>query len=98
MTEYKQLNYDMYEAFDMGVNEHPQLQMKKLGYNVIGSVPQSLYDSWWFTVEEFIEPLEPYLTKNEYNYDYWHGKCHIDCEFFKADPTCCYGGFSCKKH
>ena len=59
VKEYKQLNYSMYCAYDNGVNEHPQVQMDKLGYKVIGAVAQSLYDSWWFTVEEYIEPLPP---------------------------------------
>lgn len=71
--KYKQLDYDLIEAYECGINEHPQRQMTKLGYRVIAAVAQSLYDSWWFTVEDFIEPLPPYLTKIEYDFDYWHG-------------------------
>ena len=98
MAEYKQLHYDIITAsLDCGINEHPQLQMKKLGYNVIGGVPQSLGDCWWFTVEEFIEPFPPYLRKMNYNYDYWHGGCYKDCEYFKQNSSCCCGGHSCKK-
>lgn len=70
--KYKQLEYDLREANECGINDHPQLQMKRLGYKVIGAVAQSLYDCWWFTVEDFIEPLPPYLTKTKYDYDYWH--------------------------
>ncbi len=70
--EYKQLCYNLHEAFDCGVSGHPQIKMKELGYKVIASVPQSIYESWWFTVEDFIEPLPPYLTKMKYDFDYWH--------------------------
>ena len=97
MKEYKQLSYCMWTAdVDCGVHEHPQIQMKKLGYKVIGSVPQSVFDSWWFTVEDFIEPLPPYLSKMKYNYDYWHGGCWKDCEYFKNKDSC-FGGNRCKK-
>lgn len=72
--EYKQLRYDLRGASEAGVKGHPQKVMKELGYKVIDCVPQSVSDSWWFTVEEFIEPLPCYLTKMEYNFDYWHGK------------------------
>lgn len=71
--EYKQLCYDLYKSYDCGVSEHPQTQMDKLGYKVIGAVAQSLYDCWWFTVEDYIEPLPPYLTKMQYDFLYWHG-------------------------
>ena len=99
MAEYKQLHYDIWTAdLKCGVNEHPQKQMKNLGYKVIGSVPQSIADCWWFTVEEFIEPLPPYLKKMSYNFDYWHGGCWKTCEHFKKNGSCCYGGSSCKKN
>ena len=99
MAEYKQLHYDIWTAdLKCGVNEHPQKQMKNLGYKVIGSVPQSIADCWCFTVEEFIEPLPPYLKKMSYNFDYWHGGCWKTCEHFKKNGSCCYGGSSCKKN
>lgn len=72
MGRYKQLTYDLIKADKCGIHEHSQRQMSKLGYKVIGAVAQSLCDSWWFTVEDFIEPLPPYLKKIEYDYDYWH--------------------------
>ena len=72
MTKHKQLIYKMYRAYDCGVNEHPQVQMKKLGYNVLAAVAQSMGDCWWFTVEDYIEPLPEYLEKFEYDYDKWH--------------------------
>ncbi len=51
---------------------HPQSQMNALGYKVIGAIPQSIADCWWFTVEEFIEPLPKYLSKMEYDFERWH--------------------------
>lgn len=99
MQKYNQLRYCLITASINGVNEHPQTQMKNLGYKVLGGVPQSIADCWWFTVEEFIEPLPPYLTKmeNGYNFDYWHGGCYKNCEHFKNNSSCCYGGVACKK-
>lgn len=97
----KQLFYSIRDAHENGIHEHPQTQMKKLGYQVIGSVPQSLYDGWWFTVKEFIEPLPEYLCKMNYNFDYWHNDCWKKCEYFDAangsGPLCCYGGSACIK-
>ena len=72
MTKHKQLIYKMYTAYDCGVNEHPQVQMEKLGYKVLAAVAQSMGDCWWFTVEDYIEPLPKYLEKFEYDYDKWH--------------------------
>jgi len=73
MNKYKQLNYDIIGAYLNGINEHPQKQMEILGYKVLYAVAQSVYDSWWFTVEDFIEPLPSYLSKMEYDFNYWHG-------------------------
>ena len=98
-NKYCQLRYDVITAqLSCGIKEHPEIQMKKLGYKVIGSVPQSIADCWWFTVENFIEPLPKYLSKINYNYDYWHRSCWIDCEHFKNDNSCCCGGSYCKKN
>lgn len=98
MSKYKQLFYSLMTAdLECGIHEHPQVQMNKLGYKVIGAVPQSICDGWWFTVEDFIEPLPPYLSKMTYNFDYWHGNCYNDCDYFKQNHSCCFGGSSCKK-
>jgi hypothetical protein len=71
---HKQLRYDMMTAnFNCGVYQHPQKQMMDLGYNIIAAVAQSIGDQWWFTVEDYIEPLPEYLSKMEYDFDYWHG-------------------------
>ena len=69
----KQVIYKMNQANDCGITEHPQKQMRLLGYKVIAAVAQSLGDCWWFTVEDYIEPFPPYIAKMEYDFDYWHG-------------------------
>ena len=74
MNKYKQLRYDCIDAYiKCGIYEHPERQMKKLGYKVIASVPQSIADQWWFTVEEIIYPLPMYLTEMSYDFEKWHG-------------------------
>lgn len=62
-----QIRYDVIEAYECGVKRHPQEQMRFLGYQLIDSIPQSIADCWWFTVDKFIEPLPTYLHKMRYN-------------------------------
>lgn len=95
MAEYKQLRYSMRTAFDIGITDHPQKVMREMGYTVLGAVPQSVYEQWWFTVEDFIEPLPEFLSEITYNFDYWHNECYRTCEEFKNNPSCCSGGFNC---
>lgn len=71
--EYYQLRYDLRTAFECGVHAHPQIQMQSLGYKLLGSVPQSIADCWWFTVDKIRYPLPDYLTEMEYDYEHWHG-------------------------
>lgn len=67
-NQYCQLSYDLITAgMECDIHEHPQEQMKKLGYTIIDAIPQSIADCWWFTVDKFIEPLPPYLRKIKYN-------------------------------
>lgn len=96
--EYKQLKYDVMDAaLTYGINTHPQIKMIELGYTVLGSIPQTLGDCWWFTVKDIIYPLPGYLTEMSYSFDYWHNKCHRNCEYFKENPCCCQGGNRCLK-
>lgn len=99
--QYTQLYYDIELAYcACNIDEHPIDQMEKLGYKIIAGVPQSLGPCWWFTVEQDVlldEEKPIYLKPFKYNYDYWHNKCYKTCEFFKKEPGCCGGGFSCKK-
>lgn len=62
------LRYDVDSA--PGVN--PIKQMEKLGYKIIEAIPQTIAGQWWFTVEELVEPLPPYLEVMEYDFEKWH--------------------------
>lgn len=68
----KQLRYNLPDA----PTAHPVKQMNNLGYTIIACVPQPIADQWWFTVEEFIEPLPPYLEKMEYDFEHWHRRVY----------------------
>lgn len=65
-NEHCQLRYDIIGADYCGVKLHPCEQMLSLGYKLIDSIPQSIADCWWFTVDKFIEPLPSYLHKIKY--------------------------------
>lgn len=53
--------YDLIGASLSGINEHPQAQMKKLGYKVIKSEPFTISDSWVFRVDNDIKYTPKYL-------------------------------------
>ena len=57
----KNYMYDMIEAYLNGVIEHPQIHMKNLGFKIIKSEPQSLYDCWFFRVENEIKDCPSYI-------------------------------------
>jgi hypothetical protein len=58
----KHYRYDMYGAIVCnGIKEHPQKQMKNLGYNVIKAEPVTIADCWWFRVDNEIENVPEYL-------------------------------------
>lgn len=58
----KNYRYDIIGAdLDAGVREHPQAQMKKLGYKLIKSEPVPIADCWLFRVENEIENTPSYL-------------------------------------
>lgn len=60
----KHYRYDMISAnLNAGVKEHPQIQMKNLGYKVVKSEPVPIADCWWFRVENEIENTPNYLYK-----------------------------------
>lgn len=94
-NNYKQVSYSAETAYYYGVTERPDRQMEKLGFKIIAAVPQTLYGSIWFTVEKLIENLPEYITEIHYNFDYWHNECYKNCEHFKQDHSCCYGGEYC---
>lgn len=96
----KFLRFDLQTAYeDPECDEMPQDYMET-HYKVIHSVPQPVYDCWWFCIEDydetkklpsFLKPMDPY------NLSYWRDKCFQSCEWFKEDHSCCYGGARCKK-
>ena len=53
--------YDIIGSHMNGIKEHPQIQMKNLGYEVIKSEPVSIADCWWFRVNNEIEKKPEYL-------------------------------------
>jgi hypothetical protein len=55
--------YDVIGAYFDGVKEHPQTQMKKLGYEIIKSEPVLIADCWWFRVSNKIKNTPIYLSK-----------------------------------
>ena len=58
----KHYRYDMIGAYrEAGVEEHPQEDMKNLGFKVIKSEPVPIADCWWFRVENEIDNLPSYL-------------------------------------
>lgn len=58
----KNYRYDLIGAhLDYGIKEHPQIQMKKLGYEVVKSEPVPIGDCWWFRVDNEIKNTPKYL-------------------------------------
>lgn len=57
----KHYRYDVIGAFYSGIKEHPQKQMKNLGYNVVKAEPVTIADCWWFRVDNEIENVPEYL-------------------------------------
>ena len=70
----KQVRYLCIDAHLNGITNHPVKQMNELGYNIIAVVPQTIADQWWFSVDELIEPLPPYLEVMEYDFEKYHGE------------------------
>ena len=97
MSKYKQVSYSIIEAIYSGIHEYPSEQMKKLGFKVIAAVPQTIYESIWFTVEDYIDDMPSYISKFKYNYEYWHNGCWKECDYFKQNASCCHGGEHCLK-
>ena len=95
MIKYKQVRYDLIGAHFSHVNKNPYVDMRELGFKIIASVPQTIGDQIWFTVENYIDKMPSYISKMEYNYDYWHGECWANCKYFKINHSCCGGGTHC---
>lgn len=60
----KKYRYDLICAgLDYGIKEHPQKQMKKLGFNVVESEPIPIADCWIFEVNNDIDNIPEYLVE-----------------------------------
>lgn len=67
MVDQARVIYDLYAAGSGQPNtaplEHPQQIMRQLagelGFKIIGSVPQSMGDCWWFWIEYSAKPVLP---------------------------------------
>lgn len=67
----KNYRYDLIGAgLDFGVREHPQIQMKKLGFNVVKSEPVPIADCWIFRVDNDIEDIPKYLHRISDDYSW----------------------------
>jgi hypothetical protein len=66
----KHYRYDLIGAHYDGVTEHPQVQMKKLGYEVIKSEPVPIADCWWFRVENKIKNTPSYLYEMKHEFKF----------------------------
>jgi hypothetical protein len=66
----KHYKYDIIGAYYSGVHEHPQKQMKNLGYNVVKAEPVPIADCWWFRVDNEIENVPDYLIlmRNDFKF------------------------------
>jgi hypothetical protein len=59
--------FDMFAAQDAGDNRHPQVIIKevaaRLGFSVLGSVPQSMFDGWdvWIEFSEAAPDVGPFF-------------------------------------
>lgn len=60
----KKYRYDLICAgLNYGIKEHPQKQMKKLGFNVVESEPIPIADCWIFEVNNDIDNIPEYLVE-----------------------------------
>ena len=60
------LKYDLRTAYESGVTEHPQKEMKKLGYEVLAFEGVPIADAVFMEVVEVIEPLPKYLEVSKF--------------------------------
>lgn len=57
----KHFRYDIIGAHYYGVNEHPQTQMKNLGFHWVKSEPVPIADCWWFRCDEYPDSIPSYI-------------------------------------
>lgn len=80
----RQVRYLCMTAHYAGIKNHPEIQMKKLGFKLIAAVPQTICDEWWFTVEDSNIELPEYIIEAGYDFGYWHGSgCGIYVDYLE---------------
>lgn len=57
--------------------EHPLLNMKNLGINIIAAVPETIGDCW-FVLTDFQCELPEYIDEIKLNKSYWERMCDIE--------------------
>lgn len=57
----KHFRYDLWGADNAGVHEHPQAQMKKLGFHYVKCEPVPIADCWWFRCDEYPDEIPEYI-------------------------------------
>lgn len=62
------LRYDLRTADESGNPEHPQIVMKRLGYNVLKFRGEPIGDCVFMEVDKKIEPLPEFLTVSNYKF------------------------------
>ena len=68
----KHLRYCLMDAsFEAKENRHPEIVMKELGIKYQLSVPQSIYDQWWFfCCENIPKDIPSFLTSMKEDNDF----------------------------
>lgn len=74
VPDWRQIRFDLIGYSANGGKYNPVKQMRELGFEIVACVPQTIADQWWFTVENLIDPLPPYLAEMEYDFERWHGE------------------------
>lgn len=46
------LRYYLRSADENGHSGHPQIEMEKMGFKVLGAIPETIADLWFFEVEK----------------------------------------------
>ena len=60
----KHFRYDVTSAgMFSDIHEHPQTQMRNLGFHWIKCEPVTVADCWWFRCDEYPKKLPEYIYK-----------------------------------
>ena len=75
----RSIRYDMRGAYESGVNQHPQTQMRELGIHLLAAVPETIADCW-ICLTNYQGELPSYICELELKpHDvYWRNMFYID--------------------